>query len=258
MKLAHVSDLHFGDAHPQLVAGLSGALADIRPDLIVATGDLTQAGRRREFAEAQAFFNALDAPVALAPGNHDTPMFNLLTRATKPFRRFGRYFPHLPRRDDGQLALRTLNTARGVQARMDWSLGHVPLSKARAAAQALNAAPAGAARVIACHHPLVTPQNAPMPARTRNGRAAAHVFAATGIDLVMTGHLHARFLEPLPAGDGKTWALGATTALSSRTRGEPVGFNLLEIKPDAFEVTWMIWRGGAFRPDGESRAERRA
>lgn len=259
-RLAHVSDLHFGDAAPALVEALASALEASGADVVVATGDLTQKGKRREFAQAQDFFKRLDAPAVIAPGNHDTPMFNPVARSFGAFRRFNRMAPHDAKRSrSAAAAIRAINTARGVQARLDWSLGRVSLSEAREAASELAGAPAGAARVIACHHPLVTPAGAPFRARTRNGRRAAHLFAEAGVDLVMTGHLHSAFLEPLPAGDHATWALGAGTALSTRTRGEPVGFNTVDIRPEGFEVIrWRLDDDGVFRPGKTETAPRRA
>ncbi len=257
-RLAHLSDLHFGDADAAMTERLAESLHAIAPDVVVATGDLTQKGSRREFEAARAFLSRFDASLVIAPGNHDTPLFNLAVRGFAPFRRFRRHTPRNASAHAGEAAaIATLNTARGVQPRLDWSLGKVSLSDARKAAAELSAAPPGAARIIACHHPLLTPAGAPMRARTRNGRAAAAMFAGSGIDLVMTGHLHSAFLEPLPGGDGRTWALGASTALSSRTRGEPAGFNLVEVRPDRFVIDTLGWDGSGFEVIQTREAERR-
>jgi 3',5'-cyclic AMP phosphodiesterase CpdA len=44
---------------------------DPKPDLVLATGDLVDAGRRDEYERLRALLDALDMPVYLIPGNHD-------------------------------------------------------------------------------------------------------------------------------------------------------------------------------------------
>ena len=95
---------------------------------------------------------------------------------------------------DDRLVMHTLNTARGVQARPDWSLGSVRLREAQEVIDQLNQGHKAAAKAVVCHHPLITPRNAPFPARTRRGEAAARILAEGGVDLVLTGHLHVEFV----------------------------------------------------------------
>ena len=52
---------------------------------------------------------------------------------------------------------------------------------------------------------------------------------------------------PLAAGDGLTYAVGAST-LSVRTRGAPPGFNTLEWDDEAVNVTAQGWTGARFEP----------
>jgi predicted MPP superfamily phosphohydrolase len=71
MRLAHVSDLHFGHHDPKVAATLAADLAAQSPDLVVVSGDLTQRGTPEEFELARAFLDSLAAPVFAVPGNHD-------------------------------------------------------------------------------------------------------------------------------------------------------------------------------------------
>ena len=72
MRLAHVSDPHFGriaSLHVQ-----EDLIEDIRAhgcDAILITGDLTQRARRGEFKAAREFLRALPLPYIVIPGNHD-------------------------------------------------------------------------------------------------------------------------------------------------------------------------------------------
>jgi len=233
-RLAHLSDIHFGGENRDAVAGAARWIADHRPDLVVVTGDVTREGAPSEFSAARAWINDLAAEALVAPGNHDTPYFSLAHRLFAPWKRYERHFGEISRealRRPG-LAIAPVNTARGVQPRANWSKGAISRRQAMAAIQTLATAPAGTLKVVACHHPLVEMIGGPMSGKVHGGRAAADLFAAGKVDLVLTGHVHAPFALPLPGGDGRTWAVGAST-LSVRERGAPVGFNCIESRPSA-------------------------
>lgn len=80
VRIVHVSDLHLEAADGEQYPGLAERLARIRgivgalgPDLVVATGDLTNRGSQRpaDFRLAQQWLDALDVPYLALPGNHD-------------------------------------------------------------------------------------------------------------------------------------------------------------------------------------------
>ena len=52
IRLAHLSDLHFGRTDANLLLPLEDELSRARPDLVVISGDLTLSAREREFREA--------------------------------------------------------------------------------------------------------------------------------------------------------------------------------------------------------------
>ena len=73
-RILHVSDLHFGARDdPVLERGLAALIERIGPELVIASGDLTNRGRRSEHERAAAFLNRLGPPVLAVPGNHDIP-----------------------------------------------------------------------------------------------------------------------------------------------------------------------------------------
>ena len=257
--LVQISDLHFGAEDPVLVDALEEKILELSPDAIAVSGDLTQKGRREEFEAAAAFLGRLPFSKLIAPGNHDTPLFNIFARLADPFaRHHKRIAPGAVHRFRGdRVVARTLNTARGVQLRTDWSLGAVALEHAAAVAADLAAAPLEHARVLVCHHPLVSPAAAPFAPRTRRGEQAAQMLSEAGVDLILTGHLHVEFAEPLPGGDGHTWAIGSGTALSRRLRGTPAGFNAVVTEPDRFLVQIYHSGGSSFDVAAEHVLPRR-
>jgi len=249
IRLAHLSDIHFGGEHVEAVAAAKVWIAEQRPDLTVITGDVTREGLQSEFEAAKVWIESLASETLVVPGNHDTPYLNLFKRLFAPWGRYERYFgklEHLAFQRPG-LAIASINTARGVQLRANWSKGAISESQVRRAAAALAGAPADALRIVACHHPLIEMIGAPMSGKVHGGRQAADAFARARVDLVMTGHVHAPFALPYPGGDGRTWAVGAST-LSVRERGVPIGFNCIEIRDECVTCTALAWTGSKFEP----------
>lgn len=248
-RLLHITDIHFGcEDEAALEAATQFALAD-PPDLIVVTGDITLDGRPREFEAAARWLDRLPKPWIVTPGNHDTPYLNIPLRAFIPFRRYRRWIGPTEGQHyvTDEVNLRAINTARGGQPRFDWSKGAINLELADRAAQDLAAGPAGAVRIIACHHPLIDTVGAPVSGGVHRGHFAAERLAAQGVDVILTGHVHNPFADPLPFGDEKTYAVGAGT-LSKRLRGVPASFNCITVEPGCIHVVAQGWGGSAFEP----------
>lgn len=82
MLIAQITDMHVKKQGEMLsgkldtYAGLAAALRriaglDPRPDLLVATGDLTADGKPEEYDALRDMLSGLDMPCLLLPGNHD-------------------------------------------------------------------------------------------------------------------------------------------------------------------------------------------
>ncbi len=257
-RFAHLSDIHFGGEHVPAVAGAKAWIAEHKPDLTIITGDVTREGSPTEFIAARKWIHSLSSEFVVCPGNHDTPYFSLAHRLFAPFRRYEKYFGKLPDHAFQRpgLAVATVNTARGAQLRTNWSKGAITSRQTRRAVDALAAAKPGALRIVACHHPLIEMIGGPMSGQVHGGRHAAETFSAGGVDLVLTGHVHAPFAMPYPGGDGRTWAVGAST-LSIRERGVPIGFNCVEVADECVTVTALAWMGSHYEPWRTWKIDRR-
>lgn len=260
LRIAHLSDMHFGAHEPELIRPLLQALRDVDPHMIAITGDITQWGKHREFAQARRFVDQLPAPAVVAAGNHDTPYFNLMARLLHPFARFERYFDSRlsGQHSSDKLCAIAVNTARGAQFRLDWSLGVADPDAIGTAATALRRCADAAFKVVLCHHPLMEAPGTPMKTKTLGGTRAAALLNDAGTDAVLSGHIHTRFAVPYPIGDRMTYAVGAATALSTRTRGEPPSFNLLTVTAQTMDCTVMAWNGSGFSETGTDRLSLRA
>jgi len=248
LRLIQLSDIHFGFEDAGALEAATAYVRETPFDLLVITGDITQRGAEPEFQAAAAWLGALPGPKLATPGNHDTPWAGLGARVVAPWARYDRMISPLVEQHFSApgLVVRGLNTARGWQLRLNWSKGAVSGDQATQAAQALQAAAPDARRVVVLHHPLLEIPGGPMTGRVRGGAAAAERLALAGADLILSGHVHTPFVQALPFGDGRSFAVGAGT-LSRRERGELPGFNVIEIDGDDLTVSAMAWDGAGLK-----------
>ncbi|HEY1425807.1 MAG TPA: metallophosphoesterase [Caulobacteraceae bacterium] len=251
VRIAHLSDIHFGGELTQATEAALKAVADFDPTVVAVTGDLTLNGLPREFRAARDWLSRLGRPTVVTPGNHDTPYWNLPLRALRPFERYERYIgPAVGAAYDApHVSVRALNSARGAQPRFDWSKGAIALDKLRRIQWGTGA------RVFACHHPLMDLAGAPVTGGVRGGVLAGALLAEAGVELVLTGHVHVPFAAPLTVAPPICYAIGAGT-LSRRLRGAPASYSTIAVTQEAFEVTVQAWTGEHFQTQQSWRLAR--
>ena len=72
--IAHISDLHCGGPYfvPNLMERAIAEVNDLKPDLVVCTGDLTTFGFKPEYMQAKEYLDRLECEsFVVIPGNHD-------------------------------------------------------------------------------------------------------------------------------------------------------------------------------------------
>jgi len=82
-RVLHLSDLHFGAHDEDLVEAVERKADELKPDLVVISGDFTQRARTEQFKDACAFLDRLREAgheVLGVPGNHDVPLYDVLRR----------------------------------------------------------------------------------------------------------------------------------------------------------------------------------
>ncbi|RZJ02793.1 MAG: metallophosphoesterase [Brevundimonas sp.] len=258
-RILQFSDIHFGVEHRHACAAALEYAHANPADLILITGDITQQGFPDEFAAAGEWIRRMPDPRFVIVGNHDVPYWSLTARLFHPWKAFERATGH-PAHDHQFLSpsvmVRGVVTARGWQARPNWSKGVIDLAQTRKAAEALRQAPVGALRILACHHPLVEMIGTPMTGDVKRGDEAALIFAEAGVDLITTGHVHVPFALPINLGDHCSYAVGCGT-LSHRERGTPPSFNQIDWDAHEITVTAMAWDGQIFAASQTWRLPRR-
>jgi 3',5'-cyclic AMP phosphodiesterase CpdA len=239
--LVHISDLHFGDADEERLACALQAINSIGPDCVVMTGDLTQSGHQREFDAASHWLNEINAPIVGCPGNHDAPVFNIPSRFADPFGRFGALgLLQSWQSSDGYVAIVAANSARGVQARLDWSQGDYGQVNVLEALKRLGSSHAQF-KALALHHPPETPSGARVKSDPVGLDTFNRQFRNWCPDIVMCGHVHDVF-DFNASSIGGARVVTAPSLSSHRERGFGSGFVIMTIAPATSQVNRTVWQ----------------
>ena len=253
--LVHLSDLHFGRIAHAVLPALERAIADLSPDLLVVSGDLTQRARPAQFREARAFLDRLPGAKLVVPGNHDVPLYDVYQRFFHPLGRYRRHFSGEtePEYVDDEIAVLGVNTARSAAVR-GGRINERQVARLRARLCALDAR---VTKIVVTHHPFDLP--APYAARHLVGRAAMAMadLARCRADVFLAGHLHTSH-----AGDTTlryripgfaALVVQAGTASSTRGRGEANAFNVLRVGPGEVSIEHRLFGDGRFGGGEERR-----
>src|ERR687885_234456 len=186
-RILHVSDLHTGtESDPDVERALASLIERTRPELIIASGDLTHRGRREQHERAARFLRGFGLPIHAIPGNHDIP-YTVPARFTSTWREFEREWKTTePVYASERLHIVGLNSVR------PWlhQWGALRRRQLQWAYARLDEAHPSALRVVVLHHHLV---GAPWRSRKRPVARRNHVLAALvdgGAELILAGHIH--------------------------------------------------------------------
>lgn len=239
MKIAQISDTHFGTEIPAVLEALKVSLGNQKPDLIILSGDITQRARRHQFEKARHFIDSLPCRTLTIPGNHDLPLYDVLTRFTNPYRHYRRIFGEREFSDfQGQIGIVGLDATgpwRHKQGQLDPAHVESLLTTARETIGAYGTL------IVAVHQPLLTAWREDRTEEMIGESKVAELFSRLRVDAVLSGHVHV----PLICTSEKAYTTlpyafvhsGAGTACSHRTReGKPNSYNLLQVKDGMITV----------------------
>jgi len=234
-RLVHISDLHFGRDRPELLEPLVAAINGARPDLVAVSGDLTQRARDTQFAAARAFLDRIEAPVLCVPGNHDIPVHRPVTRFLRPFRYYRKWIGrdlHPVARLPGMnvIGINTVDPWR-------WQRGRIRSRQIRRVCAICTASGPDVLNILVAHHPFEHRPGTEKRLMRGAGKALKRL-SDCGADAILSGHLHVWLTEPFltrPAG-ARLLQVHAGTGLSTRHRGEPNDFALIERTGDTLTI----------------------
>jgi len=260
VQILQLADLHFGGlADIRQIEALEHMLPDLRPDVVVIGGDISQRARHGEFQRARAFANLASetCQVFTMPGNHDVqwwrrPLLPIGTDAI--YGKYRQYFGDdlTPTLEVPGALIASALTSHGLSLASVTELrdfcvkGHLPRREIERVRDLFARAPADLARVLVVHHNVLRGDISQRMGLAR-WRTAQRRIIDCGADVVLCGHDHQEGADVL---EGKV-VVSTTGTLSVRTRGgRPSCFNLVTIDPSAVQVTFFRWEGekGRFRP----------
>jgi 3',5'-cyclic AMP phosphodiesterase CpdA len=246
-RLLHISDLHIGTSEAPLVEDALGSLIErIAPELVVASGDLTNRGRHDQHERAAAFLRGLGPPVLAIPGNHDIP-YTFPARFTRTFAEFERHWETTePVFRSPGLHVVGLNSVRAWR-HQSGGIREPQLERAR---ELMADAPDGALRVVTLHHHMI---GAPWRSRKKTVSRRSHVLASlvdSGAELILSGHIHQaavaeRHEFEVIRGDVRGVVVSVAPGLGQprpQRRGEARGLHVYESRPDSIVVQTYVWR----------------
>jgi len=260
-RLLHVSDLHAGThEEPEVEQALARLVERTEPQLVVASGDLANRGRRDQLERAAALLRSLGPPVLAVPGNHDLPYTP--ARFYRPWAEFERVWDTTePTVALPGLHVVGLNSARPFRHQG----GALTSAQLDRAAGRLGAAADGALRVAVLHHHLLgAPWRA---ARKRPVSRRNHVLQAlvdAGADLILAGHIHQAAVSErhefeAVGHEARTAVIAIAPGLGQprpRRLGEARGLHLHEADGKAIVVRTYRWSGGDWTLGAERRFAR--
>jgi 3',5'-cyclic AMP phosphodiesterase CpdA len=219
--LLHLSDTHFGTEQASVVAALRALSRERGPDLLVFSGDITQRARPEQFEAARRLCEQLGIARMLAlPGNHDIPLFDVMSRLARPYGNFLKAFGPLlePTLETEEFLVIGVNTTRPTRHKN----GEVSLDQVNRVTVQLQAARPRQLRVVVTHQPAEVIRPEDEHDRLRGAEEALQMWSRAGADLVLGGHIHLPYIADLRARPQPTprpmWCVQAGTAVSKRVR----------------------------------------
>jgi len=224
-RIAHLSDLHCGGPYFE-AALLERAISEInelRPDMVICTGDLTTFGFKHEYQLARQYLDRLDCDsFVVVPGNHDARNVGYV--------HFEQLF------GNRASVLRKSGVTVVAVDSTEPDLDHGQIGRGRYPWIEENFAAPADLRIFVCHHHLLP---VPGTGRERNviydAGDTIECLQRSGVNLVLSGHKHVPYawrLEDL-------FIVNAGTVSSLRLRGNTRPcYNVIEFSGTHVDV----WR----------------
>lgn len=281
VRIVHVSDLHFGSPSvAEQLDSLRDRIAELSPDAVAVSGDLTQRCTHREFRMAREYLDriAQTAPYVVIPGNHDIRWLGAVARnlgSAGIFRRpahdfkYSRYKRHIsedlsPWLEVPGAVIAGLNTAHGItrgsitrRFRDLGVIGHVRREDIERVEQAFRDAAPDAARVVMIHHNPIKGSTSGRHGLA-NTRQALDAFASLGAELVLCGHDHQEAVHTVEE-SGTGLVISTAGTISNRLRpGRVASFNVVVFEDQSLRICTYAWSGErGFAPAREKSFPRR-
>jgi len=224
--IAHISDLHVSasDFDESVFMEAVNEINNLKPDMIVLTGDLTNHGYYKEFEQATRYLTMFEAPLFAVPGNHDARNLGYQT------------FEELVGERSWKLTMDDDFTVIGLDSSIpDDNRGHVGTPQHMWLEHQLDECVINDNfSIVALHHHIVP---IPQTGRERNVLSDAGDILKTltthEVDLVLSGHKHVPNIWKL----NSTLIVNAGSLCSTKLRGKiKNSYNVYNITESEIEI----------------------
>lgn len=231
MKIAHISDIHWGKSWMFDMESLDKGIERVKkvePDMMLITGDVTDTGLEFEYEGIRDYLDATGIPYRAVPGNHDAQYTG--------YRHFERLFCKNRKRFFTE-EIGNYNIIGLDSSEPDIAEGHIGREGLRWLEDALTSSEK--IPIIMLHHHLIPVPNV---GRERNvlvdAGATLLMINKYRVPLVLTGHKHFPWMWKL----NHTVVSNAGT-ISSERRSCPTSFTTIELDGNGFTIEWFEVKG---------------
>ena len=251
MRIAHVSDVHFGPFYvPKVGEALLRAVRELEFDVMIVSGDFTQRAKREQFAEARAYLDQLpQCPTVVIPGNHDVPLYRVFERVFNPYDLYKEYISK-----DLDTVLKTpeavivaLNSTKPLRAIVN---GRIARWQLEFCEEAFKDCPPEALKIVVAHHHFAPAPDYEGGQVMPKAKRAIDCFTDLKVDMIMGGHLHRAYignsLDVYPGEDRDHGIIIVQSGTSTSRRGrarerEKNSFNHIRISEGVVRITHYMY-----------------
>jgi 3',5'-cyclic AMP phosphodiesterase CpdA len=250
----HISDLHAGwPFNPDLAAKVAQEAHDLKPDLLVVSGDLVQrADFSIQWRIITSYLKTLPHPQLIVPGNHDVPLVNVFNRLFRPYSKFRKHISYdfNPIFERPGLAVVGGNTTHGLTI----DGGKLSRGQMIALEQIFSRYPSGTCKVMVLHHHLVNPPGSEGRSMISNATEVIDLLDRHGVELLLCGHIHVSYvgttLDVRPDLQKGTIICQSGTTTSRRGKARERGknsYNVIEIDDRVIRIAQHLYLEDAGR-----------
>jgi 3',5'-cyclic-AMP phosphodiesterase len=223
--IVQISDLHVGESDfvPSLLTRCVDEINELKPEIVIITGDLTGMGYRREYDTVKNYISPIKCKnLIVQPGNHDSRNVGYTHFEDV----FGERFTDF-KKDN-------LMIVAADSSEPDLDNGQIGREYYKWIKNEFSICPAGNFKIFAMHHHLIP---VPGTGRERNivndAGDVLEVLVDSEVDLVLCGHKHVPYIWRVE----DLYILTAGTVSSLRLRGkiEP-NYNIIYLRENEIDV----------------------
>jgi len=230
LRIAHLSDLHCGEQYfePTLLERAISEINELKPDIVVCSGDLTTLGFKHEYQLARQYVDKIECEsVVVIPGNHDSRNVGYV------------HFEELFGQRNSVLRKGGVTVVAVDSTEPDLDHGQIGRGRYSWIESEFGAEPADLKIFVLHHHLLPVPGTGRERNVVYDAGDVIECLLRSGVQLVLSGHKHVPYAWRLE----NLFVVNTGTVSSLRLRGNTRPcYNVIEVNGSHVD----IWRRHPF------------